>query len=304
MDRREFLGKSALFGAMAVIPSAASVAATMANDIGDNDAAIANPIKPPATGSIPVAFLISDGAVIIDFCGPWDVFVNVMVRGRAEHPFRPYTVAETKDPIVAGGGMKIIPDYTFDTAPSPKVLVIPAQNGASEKMMGWIRKAAQTTDVTMSVCTGAVQLAKSGLLSGLAATTHHDSYKTLAMDFPDVRVKRGVRFVDEGKFASSGGLSSGIDLAFHVVERYFGREVARKTAYVMEYQGEGWVKPDSNAIYARVLQSTANHPICPVCSMEVDPEMAPKSVFKGKTYFFCMPDHKERFDAAPEKWLA
>jgi transcriptional regulator GlxA family with amidase domain len=131
--------------------------------------------------------------------------------------------------------MKIAPDYTFEMVPAPKVVVIPAQNGASPSMLEWIRKSAKTADVTMSVCVGAFVLAKTGLLSGKAATTIHHAYTDLAVQFPDIQVKRGARFVDEGNVASSGGLSSGIDLALHVVERYYGREVAERTAYFMEY---------------------------------------------------------------------
>jgi YHS domain-containing protein len=123
------------------------------------------------------------------------------------------------------------------------------------------------------------------------------------MGYPDVHVQRGVRFVDEGSLASAGGLSSGIDLAMHVVERYFGKEVATSTAYYLEYQGQGWLNPASNAAYARRPVSTAAHPLCPVCDMEVDPKTSPKSVFKGKTYYFCSDGHKETFDAAPPKWL-
>ena len=70
------------------------------------------------------------------------------------------------------------------------------------------------------------------------------------MQFPDIHLKRGARFVEDGNLATAGGLSSGIDLALRVVERYFGREVAQKTAYDMEYQGQGWMNPDSNQTYA------------------------------------------------------
>src|SRR5215468_9846785 len=85
-------------------------------------------LKPPDKGQIPVAFLISDGAVVIDFCGPWEVFQDVMIPGREEMPFRLYTVAETKKPIRTSGGMQIVPDYTIQNAPPPKVIVIPAQS--------------------------------------------------------------------------------------------------------------------------------------------------------------------------------
>ena len=93
----------------------------------------------------------------------------------------------------------------------------------------------------MSVCTGAFQLAKAGLLAGKSATTHHDFIDRLAKQFPDVDVKRGLRFVEGEKISTAGGLTSGIDLALRVVERYFGREIAQKTAAYMEYQSQGWM---------------------------------------------------------------
>ena len=154
----------------------------------------------------------------------------------------------------------------------------------------------------MSVCTGAFLLARTGLLSGKAATTHHDGYRGLAIQFPDIHVKRGARFVEEGNLATAGGLSSGVDLALRVVERYWGREVARNTAYQMEYQGKGWIDPESNHVYAQELTSTEKHPLCPVCEMDVNPTLAPKSVYKGRTYYFCSAEHKELFDVTPDRF--
>jgi len=268
------------------------------------NAAEPNSLKAPAQGSIPVAFLISEGAVIIDFCGPWEVFQDVMVPGRHDQPFRLYTVSESTSPIRASGGMQIVPDYTLTNAPAPKVIVIPAQRKPSPAMLEWIRKNSKDTDVTMSVCTGAFVLAKTGLLSGKSATTFHSAFGSFAREFPDIQLKRGARFVEDGNLATAGGLSSGIDLALRVVERYFGREVAQKTAYNMEYQGQGWMNADSNQVYASAPVSTADHPLCPVCGMDVDPKSSPKSVFKGKTYYFCSDDDKKTFDAAPDKFAA
>jgi putative intracellular protease/amidase/YHS domain-containing protein len=260
-------------------------------------------LKPPDKGQIPVAFLIADGAVVIDFSGPWEVFQDVMIPGSEEMPFRLYTVAETKKPIRASGGMQIVPNYTIQNAPPPKVIVIPAQSEPSPAVLEWIRNSSKTTDVTMSVCTGAFVLAKTGLLKGKSATTYHGAFGRFAMQFPDVQLKRGARFVENGNLATAGGLSSGIDLALRVVERYYGREVARKTAYNMEYQGEGWMNPDSNQPYATSPVSTPEHPVCPVCGMDVDPKTAPKSLFKGATYYFCAEDDKKTFDSAPEKFV-
>jgi transcriptional regulator GlxA family with amidase domain len=128
-----------------------------------------------------------------------------------------------------------VPKYTFDNAPAPKVIVIPAQDGSKHAMLDWIRKSSQNADVTMSVCVGSYIPAKTGLLSGKPATTFHRAYDDFASSFRGIQVKRGARFADAGNVASSGGLSSGIDLALHVVERYFGRDATRETAFYLEY---------------------------------------------------------------------
>lgn len=311
MKRREFLEKSAILSVVAAIPSSARGTTFPGQGevklpnarTKDKPNTVRNPLRAPAEGSIPVAFLLSEGAVVIDFCGPWEVFENVNVAGRAGDPFHLYTVAETTSPIHTSGGMKIVPEYTFDSAPAPKVIVIPAQDGSNDAMRSWIRKSTQSTDVTMSVCTGAFVLASTGLLSGKAATTHHNSYRSFAMKFPDINFKRGARFVEDGNLASSGGLSSGIDLALRVVERYFGHEVASKTAYQMEYQGQGWMNPDSNNIYLKELTSTDSHPLCAVCKMDVDQKTSPQSIYQGKTYYFCTQEHKDRFDATPKTYV-
>src|SRR5579864_2284132 len=269
----------------------------------EQPAALANPLKPPAQGSIPVAFLLSDGAVMIDFSGPWEVFQDVNIPGRADAAFSLYTVAATQNPIRASGGMKIVPDYTFANAPAPKILVIPAQSAPSAATKDWIRKVAKNADIVMSVCTGAFVLADTGLLAGKPATTHHSAYVRLASQFPDIQVQRGARFTESGNIATAGGLSSGIDLALRVVERYFGGEVARQTAFDMEYQGQGWMNPNSNAVYAQAFTQNDDDLHCPVCRMAVDAKTAPKSVYKGKNYYFCSQAHKGEFDAAPAKFV-
>jgi transcriptional regulator GlxA family with amidase domain/YHS domain-containing protein len=301
MNRRELLKRSAALGLTAVgsfsLPGAAAASLdTVA------ESAPPNPLTPPANASIPVAFLISEGAVVIDFCGPWEVFERVNIPGRKFDAFSLYTVAESAAPISAAGGLKITPTYTTANAPAPKVIVIPAQSSASEATKAWIRNATRSTDVTMSVCTGAFVLASTGLLSGKAATTHHGAYVDLAMQYPDIHVLRGARFVESGNLASAGGLTSGIDLALRVVERYFGRDVASQTASLLEYQGQGWLNPSSNAEFAGPIRQTANHPLCAVCGMEIDRSLS--STYKGKTYYFCVKEHKRIFDASPEQFAA
>src|ERR1700739_3852354 len=308
MNRRELLKRSAALGLAAGIPSLAAgrlfagTGAIPAKSATDKTKLISNPLTPPAQGSIPVAFPISKGAVIIDFCGPWEAVSAVEIHGRKDRAFHLYTVAETKEPILASGGMEIVPGYTFQAAPMPKVIVIPAQSGARAPMLEWIRASTKSTDVTMSVCTGAYVLAKTGLLSGKSATTFHRAYEDFATEFTDIHLKRGARFVEDGNLGSSGGLTSGMDLAFRVVERYFGREVAEETAYNIEYQGRGWTNPDSNLVYTKPPRFTADKSLCPVCGMDSDPSI--NSVYKGKTYFFCIRNHKEAFDKDPARFVS
>jgi putative intracellular protease/amidase/YHS domain-containing protein len=302
ITRRELLQATAALGCLAATPFSAA-----ASELGSTDparsSAVPNRLKPPAEGSIPVAFLISDGAVVIDFCGPWEVFQDVMVPGRMDMAFEPFTVSEKINPIQVSGGMKITPSYSLETAPAAKVIVIPAQSAPSEAVLDWIRKSAKSADVVMSVCTGAYLLAQTGLLAGKAATTHHGSYIDFARKYPNIQVKRGARFVEDGNLASAGGLSSGIDLALRVVERYYGRELAKQTAFDMEYQGQGWMSPDSNGVYAKLRTSLDNRPLCVVCSMAIDPTSAQKSVYQGKTYYFCSTNHKSIFDASPAEFI-
>ncbi len=246
MNRRRFLTATATAASgLATLPTArALLSPNEANGSREKGIPTKNyKLTPPSNGSIPVAIVISDGVNIIDFSGPWGVFDSVMLPhagdGMGPMPFDVFSVSD-KTEIVSAGGLKLLPGYTFANMPAPKVVVIPAQQG-SDSMIEWLRKVAPSTDVTMSVCTGAFKLAKAGLLSGKAATTHHEFLDALQKDYPDIQVKRGVRFVEGERISTAGGLTSGTDLALRVVERYFGREVAQTTATYMEYQGQGWI---------------------------------------------------------------
>ena len=249
----------------------------------------------PAGGKIPVAIVIGKDAEVLDFTGPLEVFSQAYTQ-YGKPLFAPYMVAATLEPVRVGGGMKVVPDHTFKTAPPPKIIVIPAMalDAATPEMIEWIRKASKSTDVTMSVCNGAFVLAKSGLLSGKRATAHHGGYFRFAAMYPEVHLNRGARFVEDGNIASAGGVSSGIDLALRVVERYVGREIARQVADGIEYQGKGWLNPDSNEAYAKMPVLDENRPVCPLCRMVGDRTI--KSGYKGKTYYFCSEDEKAFFD--------
>ena len=163
-------------------------------------------------------------------------------------PFNTYTVSDSLKPVKAVNGLMIVPNYSFETAPKPQVIVIPAQGGRSDAQKAWLLSNSATADVTMSVCTGASMLAQYGLLDGLTATTHHMYAANMQKQYPAVHFVSGTRFVDNGKVATAGGLTSGIDLALHVVERYYGRDVAQVTADFLEYRGELWKNPEFDQV--------------------------------------------------------
>ena len=198
-------------------------------------------LMPPKKGPIVVAVVAGPNAAVIDFAGPWEVFNQVMIPSRGatmddQMPFRTALVSDRTAVIEVEGGMQLAPRFTYDTFPAqPNIIVMGAQGQHTPAKIAWIKKASVNADVVMSVCTGAFLLAKTGLLDGLSATTHHAYYDDFAKAFPKVKLVRGPRYVENGRIASAGGLASGIELALRVVERYFGDTVARQTAVYMEY---------------------------------------------------------------------
>ena len=220
----------------------------------------------PEKGHINVAFILTDGAVVIDFAGPWEVFQDVHIPSRGatmedQMIFHLYTVSASKNPVTVSDGMRILPDYTFEDAPKPQIVVVPAQSGGLPEMMDYIRKMSTQSEVLMSVCNGAFQLGKAGVLNGKKATAHHGSYQAFLHEFPDVMLQKGMRYVQsDSVIFTAGGLSSGIDLALHIVELYFGRGVAQTTANQMEYEGKGWLGDGSATVKFTKAASTIDHP--------------------------------------------
>lgn len=213
----------------------------------------AHPLKPPATGKIKVAILISKGVDVMDIAGSWEAFGDTMLttKGKPWHlsdgddmvmPFEVYTVSDSLKPVDANG-LTIVPNYSFDNAPKPRIIVVPAQSGRSAAQKAWLLANSASADVTMSVCTGAEVLAEYGLLDGQTATTHHDFQPGMQKNYPAVHFVSGTRFVDHGKIATAGGLTSGIDLAIHIVARYFGNDVAQATAEFLEHRSDLWKNP-------------------------------------------------------------
>ena len=187
-------------------------------------------------------FLFND-VEVLDFAGPFEVF-SVTTREDGSKPFIVQTISETGQMIRARNGLKVYPDYSFQTMPKFDLLIIPGGLGARERevhnktVINWIKEQMGEVQWMASVCTGALLLAEAGLLDGLNATTHWASLTRLKEEYPQVNVVKKVKFVDEGRIITSGGISAGINMSFHLVKRLAGVKIAKETAKRMEYDVE------------------------------------------------------------------
>ncbi|MDZ7268495.1 MAG: DJ-1/PfpI family protein [candidate division KSB1 bacterium] len=186
-----------------------------------------------------VAIFIFDEVEVLDFCGPFEVF-SVTGKREGSNPFNVYTVAQEQRPILARNELSVNPRYTFADCPPPDILIIPGGFGTRREMnnsivLDWVRRLSQNTERLLSVCTGALILAKAGLLEGLSATTHHGAILLLQETAPNTKIDATKRFIDNGKIIVSAGISAGIDMSLYVVAGLLGKEQAWETAKYMEY---------------------------------------------------------------------
>ena len=188
-----------------------------------------------------VAIFIFDEVEVLDFCGPFEVF-SVTGRRQNMHPFNVYTVAETRRPVLARNELSVNPKHDFKDCPAPDLLVIPGGFGTRREMKNpaaveWLRACAPRAELVLSICTGALIMARAGLLDGLTVTTHHGAVEELRQAAPHATIDTSRRFIDNGKVIVAAGVAAGIDASFHVVARLLGKEQALETATYIEY---GW----------------------------------------------------------------
>ena len=192
-----------------------------------------------------IGIVIFDQVEVLDFCGPFEVFsvttdLVTQQRSSKKSPFHVFTVAEQNRLITTRGGMLVQPHFTIADHPHIDIVIVPGGFGTRKEidnpvLMEWLAKITQQTQLNTSVCTGSFLLAKAGVLEGHRATTHWASLDRFAQAFPQTQVQREVRWVDEDTVITSAGVSAGIDMSLHVVERLLGREQAEQTAKQMEY---------------------------------------------------------------------
>jgi transcriptional regulator GlxA family with amidase domain len=195
-----------------------------------------------------VGIYIFDDVEVLDFAGPFEVF-SVAGQKLEPKPFQVFLMAQHNRPIIARNTFQVLPHFTLESAPIPDLLLIPGGGGhrpdgtpfgtrlelSNPVLLEYIHKIHPQTELTLSVCTGALILAKAGLLSHQKANTHHLGLEALQNIDSSIDVQTGIKWVESGKLITSGGISAGIDMSLHVVAKLLGKELALETAHYMEY---------------------------------------------------------------------
>jgi transcriptional regulator GlxA family with amidase domain len=195
------------------------------------------PNKALVTRPLIVEIVATPGATLLDFAGAAEVF-GVLTGHAVE-----YVVSDSTASFRLENGVAVAPDYIFDNAPRPDIVIIGSQPGkGSNKAMAWLRRIHSEGSTVMSVCTGADWLGQSGLLNGLEATTHNNAIETYRARYKAVYFVKGKRYIEsDPHLFTAGGYTAGLDLALHIVDARFGRTVAAEIARRLEYQGTGWM---------------------------------------------------------------
>lgn len=191
---------------------------------------------------IKVGILLFDEVEVLDFAGPFEVF-SLSSKNNVKL-FEVITIGETGTLISARNGLKVLPMANFKDNIKLDILIIPGGYGAEELeiknqiTLNWIREQKSKVKILASVCTGAFLLAESGILDNKSATTHWMDIDRLEREYPKIRTIKNMKYVDEDNIITSGGISAGINMSFHILNRLFGAEIAKSTAKRMEYDIE------------------------------------------------------------------
>ena len=196
------------------------------------------------SGATNIGILLYDGVQVTDFTAPYDVFVLARAAGTPDPSaapplFRVFTVAR-QETVSCEGGLRVLSDHRLDHHPPVEVLVVPGGLGVfrvreDPTVMAWIRRTAEAATLATSVCLGSLLLGEVGAFESVPATTHWMFLDELRRVAPNADVRGGVRYADAGKLISSAGISAGIDMALHTLERLHGPDVALQTARTLEY---------------------------------------------------------------------
>jgi transcriptional regulator GlxA family with amidase domain len=186
-----------------------------------------------------IGIYIYDQAEVLDFAGPFEVFSTAARISDSEPKFQVFLIGETGQMVTARAGFKVQPDYGFNDCPALDVLIVAGgvhdHEMAKAPVIEWLTQQSSKAMLVASVCTGVFLLAQAGIVDGLHVTTHWQDVADLRMRFPQLNVVENQRWLDQGRVLTSGGISAGIDMSLHMLQRFSGLGVARATAKQMEF---------------------------------------------------------------------
>jgi transcriptional regulator GlxA family with amidase domain len=187
---------------------------------------------------------------LLDVYGPAEIFGNLGPRAKL------VMIGQKAGPVVSAQGPQVVVDFGFDDCPPLDLILVPGGIGTllqlnNAAFLDWLRAQAAKAEITMSVCSGSALLAKAGLLDGRRATSNKRYFQMAVDQGPKVQWVRQARWVDDGDRVTSSGVSAGIDMALHVVDRLYGTKTAERLADATEYQ---WHRDADNDPFARPEQ--------------------------------------------------
>lgn len=176
---------------------------------------------------------------LLDFAGPFEVF-SVTAELNNYRLFNVFTITENGGQIRTVNGLRVGPDYNFTNHPPIDLLIVPGGAGTKgemtkEPVLKWLKEQYETSQNTMSVCSGTRLIGKLGLLDNMEMITHHEVIEDMKNIAPRAIIKKDARFTDNGKILTSAGITAGIELSLYVVEKLYGKKIADKTIIYMEY---------------------------------------------------------------------
>lgn len=186
-----------------------------------------------------VGIFLFNEVELLDFAGPYEVF-SVTDELNDFRLFDVFTITENGGEIRTVNGLRVVPDYDFTNHPPIDLLIVPGGAGTKiemtkEPVLKWLKGRNETSQNTMSVCSGTRLLGKLGLLDNMEIITHHEVIADMKEIAPKAIIKEDARFTDNGKILTSAGISAGIELSLYVVEKLYGKRISDKTAIYMEY---------------------------------------------------------------------
>jgi transcriptional regulator GlxA family with amidase domain len=247
MPRRFALALLACLLAFLLTASSQAVAA----DAPGADAPAANAAPEPAAKKTrTLGIVLFPRFELLDAYGPAEVFGNLQGR------LKVVTVAQKAGPVASAQGPQGVADYSFDDCPPLDLVLVPGGFGTlpelkNEVLLNWLRTQSESAEIVMSVCSGSMLLAQAGLLDGRKATSNKQYFKLATDRAPQVQWVKQARWVDDGNRVTSSGVSAGIDMSLHVIERLWGTETAERIANATEYQWHRDADVDPFAKFAK-----------------------------------------------------